>query len=348
MDVRLITANGVERRAVEDLKALLESEESLVWVDIPDPDDEAVRVLSEVFHFHPLAIKDATERNRVPKMHAYSDHVFVVLHAPERGKRGHVHYIELDQFIGKHYLVTVHGPVNPAVDPAVAMRETSAVLERMEAGRLRPMTPFELSHAIVSALTREQENFIETVTKDVWALEQRATGGDVGDPEVFLDELYRARHQLLAVRTMGALSGAIYGSMASLTGISPAGHRFVADNARQFDLVRDVADGELAYLQGVIEFYQSVLLIKSTLVGQRHNEEVQKLTEASYAQNEEIKKISAWAAILFAPALIGTIYGMNFDHMPELSWRFGYPLALIVMALIAAALYVVFKRVKWL
>lgn len=70
MDVRLITANGVARRAVEDLKALLESEEGLVWVDIPNADDEAVRVLSDVFHFHPLAIKDATERNRVPKMHA--------------------------------------------------------------------------------------------------------------------------------------------------------------------------------------------------------------------------------------------------------------------------------------
>ena len=348
MDVRLITADRVERRAVEDLKALLESEEGVVWVDIPEPDDEAVRFLSEVFHFHPLAIRDAIERNRVPKMHAYSDHVFVVLHGPERGRRGHVHYIELDQFIGRHYLVTVHGPINPAVDPAVALRETSAVLERIEAGRLHPATPFELSHAIVSVLNREQDDFVETVTKDVWALEQRVTGGDVGDPEEFLDELYRARHQLLAVRTMGAHSGAIYGSMASLTGISPAGHGFVSDSARQFDLVRDVADGELAYLQGVIDFYSSVLVIKSTLVGQRHNEEVQKLTAASYAQNEEIKKISAWAAILFAPALIGTIYGMNFDHMPELGWRFGYPLALIVMALIAAALYVVFKRVKWL
>ncbi len=117
MDVRLVTASGVEQHTVDELPGLLAADEGIVWVDIPDCDDDAVRVLSEVFCFHPLAIQDAVERNRVPKMHAYSDHVFVILHAPQRGKRGHVHYIELDQFIGKRYLVTVHGPINPAVDP---------------------------------------------------------------------------------------------------------------------------------------------------------------------------------------------------------------------------------------
>jgi len=177
-------------------------------VDIPIWNDEAVHVLSEVFRFHPLAVKDARERNRVPKMHAYHDHVFVILHTPERGRHGHVHYIELDQFVGVRYLVTVHGPINPAVHPDVALRETRAVLERIQAGRLQPVTPSQLSHAIVTVLTRGQEDFIETLTKDVWQLEQRLTGGNVGDPEKYLDELFRARHGLLAVRTMGAQNGA--------------------------------------------------------------------------------------------------------------------------------------------
>ena len=96
-----------------------------------------------------------------------------------------------------------------------------AVLERIQAGRLRSATPSQLSHAIVTVLTREQEDFIETLTKDVWQLEQQLTGGDVGDPEKYLNELFRARHGLLAVRTMGAQSGAIYHSMTTLTGISP-------------------------------------------------------------------------------------------------------------------------------
>ena len=75
---------------------------------------------------------------------------------------------------------------------------------------------------------------------------------------------------------------------------------------------------------------------------------MQRLTEASYAQNEEIKKISAWAAIFFAPTLIGTMYGMNFDHMPELRWTFGYPVALILMVLASVVLYVIFRRRGWL
>jgi magnesium transporter len=122
----------------------------------------------------------------------------------------------------------------------------------------------------------------------------------------------------------------------------------VADTAQQFDRVRSLADGETEYLHGVIEFYQTVLSVKSTLLGQAQNEKVQRLTEASYAQNEEIKKISAWAAIFFAPTLIGTVYGMNFDHMPELHWVIGYPLALLAMVLLSVGLYLLFKRRKWL
>ncbi|MEU7852222.1 magnesium transporter CorA family protein [Nonomuraea sp. NPDC049141] len=348
MDIRLINDEGVEDRPVEELKALLDDEDSLVWVDISSCDKEAARVLAEVFGFHQMAVRDCVERNRVPKVHAYPDHVFVVLHAPERGKRGHVHYLELDQFIGRNYLVTVHGPINPAVDPVAALRETREVLTRIEAGRLHPATPFELSYAIVSALTRNQENYVETMTSDVWQLEQRVTGGNVGDPEEFLNELFRARHGLLAVRTMGALSAAIYGRMTNLTRISAEGQRLVADMADQFDRVRAVADGEREYLQGVIEFYQTTLTIKATLVGQAHTAEVQRLTEASYAQNEEIKKISAWAAIFFAPTLVGTVYGMNFTHMPELQWAFGYPSALVLMVLASAVLFLVFKRWGWL
>ena len=350
MDVRLVTEQGIEDRPPEELASLLRHETGLVWVDIPNCDDDGARVLSEVFGFHPLAIRDCVERNRVPKVHGYGDHVLVVLHAPELGKRGHVHYLELDQLIGRNYLVTVHGPINPAVDQEVALRETRSVYARIAAGRFRPGSAFELSHAIVSALARNQEAFVEVMTRDVWQLEQRVTGGDVGDPEGFITELFRARHGLLAVRTMAALSGAIYGRMGGLTRmpIPPGGLALVADTADQFDRVRAVADGEKEYLQGVIEFYQTVLTVNAALVGQAQNVEVQRLTEASYAQNEEIKKISAWAAIFFAPTLIGTIYGMNFDRMPELHWRFGYPSALVLMLLLSVALYAMFKRQHWL
>src|SRR3712207_1774717 len=183
MQVRLVSEDGVEQRPVEELAALLEREEGIVWVDIPVCDEEAARLLSEVFGFHPLAVRACVERNAVPKVRAYRDHVFVVLHAPELGKAGHVHYVELDQFVGPRYVVTVHGPLNPAVDPAAAARETGEVLRRITAGRLRPSTPFELSYAIVSALARRQEAFVEAQTTAVWRLEQRVTAGHFGDPE---------------------------------------------------------------------------------------------------------------------------------------------------------------------
>ena len=96
------------------------------------------------------------------------------------------------------------------------------------------------------------------------------------------------------------------------------------------------------------QLLSDMLTVNATLVAQQQNEEMKALTQASNAQNEEVKKISAWAAILFAPTLIGTVYGMNFEHMPELDWRFGYPLALALMLSTCLGLYAVFKRRDWL
>jgi magnesium transporter len=187
--------------------------------------------------------------------------------------------------------VIVHGPINPAVDPAVALRQTNAVLARIKAGRLKPVTGFELSYAIVSALTRDQEDFVEVVTKDVWRLEQQVTGGELGDPEEFVNELFQARDGLLAVRTMAALSAAIYGRMGTLQRVSPDGRVLVADVADQFDRVRSVADGEKDYLQGVIDFYQTVLTLRATLATHAENEAVGQLTQASYAQTRRSKDL---------------------------------------------------------
>lgn len=348
MQVRLITQENVTAHPVVALPDLLAGDRGIVWVDIPTCDEEAARVLADVFGFHPLAVKDAAERNQVPKAHGYADHVFFIMHKPERGERGHVHYVELDQFIGHRYLVTVHGPVNPKVDPAVPVRETRAVAARLAEGRLKITSPFQLSHAIVSSLTRHQEDFLETVTADVWRLEQQVTSGRLGDPEAFVEELFQARHGLLAVRTMAALAAAICGSVAAMPKVPTDGKAWVSEMAAEFDKVRTVADGEREYLEGVIDFYQTLLALRSSQANQAQNDAARRLTEASYTQNEEIKRISAWAAILFAPTLVGTVYGMNFDHMPELHWLWGYPLALLLMISTSVILHRVFHRRSWL
>src|SRR5205085_8201456 len=150
-----------------DLTDLLLDDEGLVWVDIPQDDPDAVRVLTEVFCFHPKAVGDAVSRSPVPKVHLYADHAFVVLHAPEAGLRGHIHFVELDAFVSARYLVTVHGPVNPAVPPEATRVETDAVAARVDAGRLRPATGYELSTAIVSALTGRMREHLAFRTADV-------------------------------------------------------------------------------------------------------------------------------------------------------------------------------------
>ena len=108
--------------------------------------------------------------------------------------------------------------------------------------------------------------------------------------------------------------------------------------------LRDVQDHAIRAEEQADAFralLQNILSVNLTL-------ETKALTEASHAQNEQVKRISAWAAILFAPTVIGTIYGMNFEHMPELGWRFGYPSALALMVLFSVSLYLIFKRRRWI
>jgi magnesium transporter len=326
MDVRLLTEAGIEHHPVDDLKALLARDDGVVWVDIASCDEAATQMLADVFQFHPMAIRDCVERNRVPRVHVYSDHAFVVLHSPELGKAGHVHYVELDQFIGERYLVTVHGPVNPAVPPDVPLRETRAVLARVEAGRAHPTTAFALSYSIVTALTRYQEAFVEMLTRDVWRLEQQVTSGHFGDPEQLLEELFRARHGLLAVRTMAALSREAYGRLGVVSrSISLVDRPLVADLFDQFNRVRDVADGQREYLQGVIEFYRTRTETKMTIAAER---------------------LAVIAVVTLPITALSSIYGMNIIVNAETDFVL-LAIALIVMAAISGVLLRWAKRQGW-
>lgn len=270
MDVRVISAAGAVSVPVSGLAGALEEKGSLVWVDVPACDEEALGVLREVFAFHPVAVWECRQRQRMPKFHPYADHAFVVLHAPERGPHGHVHYVELDQFIGERYLVTVHGPTNPLVPAHVPLRDTTIVWERIVAGHARPRTGIELSHAIVASLVQGMEETIELVTDDVWKLEQRVTLGRMGDPETFLDEMFRTRHGLLAVANISATAVEVYERMAAVSRwLSDSDRHLLADNIDQFRRTHRLADGQREYLQGVIEFYRTRTDTKMTIAAER-------------------------------------------------------------------------------
>jgi magnesium transporter len=269
MDVRLVTADGTQRCPPDQLAAAMARQDGFVWVDLPVGDPDTERVLSGVFGFHARAVRDCLERNPLPKVHVYRDHVLVVLHAPESGHGGHVHYLELDQLVGSRYLVTVHGPVNPAVDPAAALRETGQVAARLDSGRLRPAHPYALSGSIVSALASRTRDHLAERTTDVWQIEQRVTGGQLGDAEQFLDRMFRVRHGLLVVRTMASLSHEVYGRMHALDVYGEGGRVPLDNSLDQFERLATMARSQEEYLQGVIEFYQTRMNTKMTIAAER-------------------------------------------------------------------------------
>jgi Mg2+ and Co2+ transporter CorA len=326
MDVHLITDAGISQRDPDDLPDLLKGGSGLVWVDMPRVDPEASRVLAEVFQFHPLAIQDCENRNHVPKVHVYPDHVFLALHSPELGKGGHVHHLELDQFVGPGYLVTLHGPLDPEVIPELAFRETSAVRKRIEAGRFRPARSFELSHAIVSALTRHQEEFLGILALEVGLLEQRVIDEEKEDPEAFLEELFRARHGLIAVRTMAALSREIYARLANLTRFVPAeGQPLIADLADQLERITAMAAGETEFLQAVIDFHQAMTNTKMTIAAER---------------------LAVIAAVTLPITALSSVYGMNLIVNESTHWG-QLVVVLAVMVTMSGILLRWAKRQGW-
>jgi magnesium transporter len=308
MDVHLITDAGITQRDPDDLSDLLKGGSGLVWVDIPRVDPEAAEVLAEVFRFHPLAIQDCENRNHVPKVHVYPDHVFLALHSPELGKGGHVHHLELDQFVGPGYLVTVHGPLDPEVIPELAFRETSAARRRIEAGRLRPTRSFELSHAIVSAMTRHQEEFLGILALEVGLLEQRVIDEEKEDPEAFLEELFRARHGLIAVRTMAALSREIYARLASLTRFVPAeGQPLVADTTDQFERIAAMANTKMTIAAERLAVIAAVTLPVTAL-------------SSVYGMNLIVNESTHWVQLAVVLAVMVTMSGILLRWAKRQGW----------------------------
>jgi magnesium transporter len=271
VDVYLITPAGTRDCSIAELPALVAGHAGLIWVDIREWDAQVEDVLRHVFGFHPLALHACAVRTRVPKLHVYSDHVFLVLHSPHLGVKGHVHYIELDRFIGSGFLVTVHGPVNAAVPPGVVREDVDAVLQRLRSGHFAPTSSFELSHAVVTSMARRMEQLLEELTEQVWALEQQVTLGDRDrPPEEQLETMFQVRHGLLTLDTMSAQAAEIYRRLSGIGKAVPAESRsLVTDLIDQFDRLCNLAGREMAYLDGVIEFFRTRTDTRMMIAGER-------------------------------------------------------------------------------
>jgi magnesium transporter len=290
MDVRFVDATGAHPQESDDVVVLLERDDGFVWVDVPAWDDEAEGFLQGL-GCHPLVLDACRHRNHVPTVHSYADHYFVTVHSPLLGQAGHVHLLELDQVIGTNFLVTVHGPLNPVVDPAEALVETQGVLHRIEAGRFSPSTPAELSYAVTSAVVRRQRGLVGDVAEKLPGLEQHVMSSQLKDPEELLERMFLIRHELITARTMAAQSHDVHARIGTLDRFVPEAARMLArDLAEQFDRVRSVADGEAQFLFGVIELYQTKVNTKMTLA---------------------MERLAVIAAVTLPVTAIASVYGMN-------------------------------------
>jgi magnesium transporter len=214
------------------------------------------------------------------------------VHAPEIGPRGHVHDLELDQFVGENFLVTVHGPISSKVPLEAALRETNAVAARMENGRLHPTSPFGLTYAIVSSIARRESDMVAEIAREVGLMEQRVMAEeDEKDPQEFLSQLFAARHELLTIKTMATQGSEIYRRAIKLTTFAPPeGLELMKDVLDQYETVAHISDAQLVFLMGVTEFYRAPTDTKMTIAAER---------------------LAVIAAITLTITLISPVVGMN-------------------------------------
>ncbi|WP_078503971.1 magnesium and cobalt transport protein CorA [Streptomyces viridochromogenes] len=314
-------------------RELRDQPSGMAWIGLARPTEAELLSLAAEFDLHPLAVEDAMEAHQRPKLERYGDTLFVVLRAaryldaPEE-----VDFGELHVFVGPDFVITVrHG----------AAPDLSGVRRRMEeTPELLKLGPEAVLYAILDAVVDGYEPVVAGVQNDIDEIETEVFRGD---PEVSRRIYELSREMVEFQRATRPLVGMLHGLIAGFS-------KYGTDEELQRYL-RDVADHVTHTSERVDGFRQAlteILTVNATLVTQQQNAEMRALAEAGFEQNEEIKKISSWAAILFAPTLVGTIYGMNFEHMPELHWVLGYPFAIAMMGIVCTSLYVIFKRRDWL
>jgi magnesium transporter len=297
--------------------------DAIAWLGLYEPGEDEFAAVAREFALHELAVEDAVKAHQRPKLERYGDTLFLVLR-PARyvDETETVLFGEIAIFVGSQVVITVRHGDAPELGP---------VRQRLEARPdLLRRGPMAIVHAIVDHVVDGYEPVVAGLQNDIDEIEDEVFGAS---PTVSRRIYELTREVIEFQRATGPLE-AILARLMDEPAIDDEQHRHVRDVHDHALRVEEQADAFRALLQNILN-------VNLTL-------ETKALSEASHAQNEQVKRISASAAILFAPTLIGTNYGMNFAHMPELDWRFGYPFALALMLLVSGGLYVVFRRRHWI
>jgi magnesium transporter len=299
--------------------------DGFVWIGLHEPEADQMHDVATVFGLHRLAVEDAVHAHQRPKVERYDDTLFLVLktvkYVPHDSISKAIDIIatgEVMIFVGPDFLVTVrHGDFSGLV----------GVRHKMDADPHQlQLGPYAIMHAIADHVVDDYRDVALRVQADIDTIEEQ-----IFAPRATTDveQIYLLKREIAQLRR-------------AVNPLSEALARIVADNK---DLIcKEV----LRYFRDVID-HQSLAAERIDSYDELLTSLVQAaLARASMQQNLDLRKISAWVAIVSVPTMVAAIYGMNFDHMPELQWVWGYPAVLGVMGTICALLYATFRRDHWL
>ncbi|WP_243074981.1 magnesium and cobalt transport protein CorA [Microbacterium sp. SS28] len=326
----------VDGRRVASPQKLARTSETLAqhggfaWIGLYRPEPVQLGIIASEFALHPLAVEDALLGHQRAKLERYGDMRFLVLR-PARyvDALETVEFGEVEVFVGSDFVVAIRHAEAP--DLALVRHRLESTPELLTRG------PLAVLYAILDRIVDDYAPVVAGLENDIDEIEMQLFTGDPAVTKRIYDLSGEVMEFLRAVRPLHAMITGLRDDLEDTRGQDP-------DALELRRLFRDIQDHVIQMVEKIEEFRQTLqnaLTVHATLVAQRQN-------ETSLAQSDQTKRISSWAAILFAPSLITGIYGMNFVNMPELAWTWGYPLALITMAAFAFGLYRVFKAKNWL
>ena len=324
----LDTAFGALRTCPDDGR-------SFAWIGMLRPGQDEIEAVAREFSLHELAVEDTVNQHQRPKLERYGDTTFVVLRPAryvdpvEVIKLGEVHL-----FLGPEFAITVRHADEPNL--ALVRRNLEDDPELLAHG------PYAVLWGVLDRVVDDYLPVVEGLQDDIDQIEEQVFGGDA----TVSKRIYQLIREVVAFHRAVEPLREIFSQLRWVFGKN--GEHTDVELRRRMRDVEDHATRVLERVENFRALLANLVTVNGTLVAQRQNDEMARMTEAGYEQSEQVKRISSWAAILFAPTLIAGVYGMNFDHMPELGWRLGYPFAMGLMLLLGLILFLLFKRKGWL
>lgn len=328
----------------------LGSENTVAWIGLRDADAGTLTDAAERFGLHPLAVEDARKGHQRAKLERYGDTMFVVLRpATYDDSAEQIEFDEIHLFVGPNFVITLRR--GGRQDLAAARTALEAEPAFLSTG------PEAMLTALLDQIVDGYAPVVSGLEEDIDQVEDNLFSNGQVDPAL-AERIYRLIEQVIAFqRAIGPLPSMVEGLL--------RGADRYGTNEEVQNRLRNVLDHVVRITERVNtcrSLLENALTVHSTLVSLEQNDAMRRMSSASLAQGEEsrrlaketieqgeeVKKISSWAAILFTPTLVASVYGMNFDHMPELHWVWGYPFALALMVGLGIGLWGIFKWRHWL